>query len=94
MIKNKIRKKLSKELIWVKEVINLFPKKVADYRAEKNKNEILYFFKSYVYILSKGKASLKAIEIYLLIELNHKGIKNYSSTKVKVPRWNGKEITI
>ena len=92
MIKSKIKKTRSKELIWVKEVINRFPQKVADYREGKNQKEILNFLKSCVNILSYGKVNLKAVEIFLLIELETKGVRNYKTTMIKIPKWNRKEI--
>lgn len=97
MIKSKI-KKHGKENAnyhkWIKQVGNRFPQKVADYRAGKNKEEILSELANWVYILSKGKADMKAIELFLLTELNHIGIRNYDSTKIKVANWNRKEIMI
>ena len=94
MIKNKIRKRPSKELIWIKKAMNKFPQKVTDYRAGKNKDEILRFLKIHVSILSEGKADIKAAELFLLMELNHKGIRSYSSEKIKVAKWIRKEIMI
>ena len=94
MTKDKIRKSQTKELIWVKEVMIRFPEKVADYRAGKNKSEIMEFLKSCAYLLSFGKANPKAIELILLIELETKGIRKYNSAMIKVEKWNRNKIMI